>query len=136
MGLQLGQLVAVGTVNGDPAPLGDKADDVVARNWLAAAGNVVHQIAHPFHHYPAIVFAALLRRVGFLLQLLQRRRVLLFRARLIELRLQEVDHLVETNIAAANGRQQLIQLVEVVARQQLFGLFQADPRCSSSSSRI
>ena len=104
MGLQLGKLVTVGTVDRDPAPLGDKTDDVVARNWLTAAGNVVHQIAHSLDHYAAIIFTALLRGVGFLLQLLQRRRVLLFRAWLIELRLQEVNHLIETNIAAANCR--------------------------------
>ena len=65
---------------------------------------MVHQIAHSLDHYAAIVFTALLRGVGFLLQLLQRRRVLLFRAWLIELRLQEVNHLIETNIAAANCR--------------------------------
>jgi hypothetical protein len=104
MGLQLGKLVTVGTVNRDPAPLGDKADDIVARNRLAAAGNVVHQIAHAFHHHAAVVFAALLRRVGFLLKLFQRGRILLFRAWLIELRLQEIHHLIQTDIAAANGR--------------------------------
>ena len=104
MGLQLGKLVAVGTVNRNSAPLSDKADDIVAWNWLTAAGNVVHQVTDTFDHHAAVVFAALLRRVGFLLQLLRRRRVLLFRAWLIELRLQEVHHLVQTNITAANRR--------------------------------
>ena len=65
---------------------------------------MVHQIADAFHHHAAIVFAALLRCVGFLLQLFQRRRILLCRTWLVELRLQEIHHLVETNIAAANGR--------------------------------
>ena len=77
MRLQFCQLIAVRAMHGDPAPLGDKADDLVARDWLAAAGNMVHQVAYPFHHYPAIVLGAILRRVGFLLQLLQRGRILL-----------------------------------------------------------
>ena len=113
-------------MNGNPASLSDKANDIITRDWLAAAGNVVHQITHPFHHNAAIVFAALLWRIGFLLQLLQRRRILLCRAWLVELRLQEVHHLIKTDITAANRRQQFIQLVEVVTRQQEFlGLFQA-----------
>ncbi len=88
---------------------------------------MVHQVAYPFHHYPAIVLGAILRRVGFLLQLLQRGRILLGGARFIELRLQEVDHLVETDIATADGGQQFIELVEVIARQQvLFRILQAD----------
>lgn len=127
MRLQFCQLIAVRAMHGDPAPLGDKADDLVARDWLAAAGNMVHQVAYPFHHYPAIVLGAILRRVGFLLQLLQRGRILLGGARFIELRLQEVDHLVETDIATADGGQQFIELVEVIARQQvLFRILQAD----------
>ncbi len=127
MRLQFSQLIAVRAMHGDPAPLGDKADDLVARDWLAAAGNMVHQVAYPFHHYPAIVLGAILRRVGFLLQLLQRGRILLGGARFIELRLQEVDHLVETDIATADGGQQFIELVEVIARQQvLFRILQAD----------
>jgi hypothetical protein len=36
---------------------------------------VVHQIADALHHHATIVFAAILS-VGFLLQLLQRRRIL------------------------------------------------------------
>lgn len=104
MRLQLDKLVTVGTVNRNPASLSDKADDIVARNRLAAAGNVMHQVTYAFNHHAAVVFAALLRRIGFLLQLLQRRRVLLCRAWLIELRLQEVHHLIQTDITAANRR--------------------------------
>lgn len=66
---------------------------------------MVHQVAYPFHHHPAIILGAVLWGVGFLLQLLQRGRILLSGARFIELRLQEIDHLVETDIAAANGSQ-------------------------------
>lgn len=113
MRLQFCQLIAVRAMHGDPAPLGDKADDLVARDWLAAAGNMVHQVAYPFYHYPAIVLGAILRRVGFLLQLLQRGRILLGGARFIELRLQEVDHLVETDIATADGGQQFMSSLKL-----------------------
>ncbi|MOA07673.1 hypothetical protein D3C78_1273820 [compost metagenome] len=123
MRLQLGQLVTVRAVNRNSPPLSNKADNVIARDRLAAAGNVVHQIADALNHYAAIVFAAMWRRVGFLLKLFQRSRILFSRARLIELRLQEIHHLVETNIAPANSRQQLIHFVEVVARQQVFFCF-------------
>ncbi len=65
--------------------------------------------------------------MGFLLQLLQRGRILLGGARFIELRPAGVDHLVETDIATADGGQQFIELVEVIARQQvLFRILQAD----------
>lgn len=65
----------------------------------------------------------------FLLKLFQRRCILLLRTRLIELRLQEIHHLIKTDIAAAYRRQQLFQLIKVVARQQMFlGLFQANPQ--------
>ena len=127
--LQLSQLIAVRPVNGNPPPLGDETDNLVAWNRLTAAGDVVHQVAHALHHDATVVFAAILRRPGFLLQLFQRRRILLFGARLIKLRLQEVDHLVKADISAANGRQQLIQLIEVVARQQmLLCLLEANPQ--------
>ena len=111
----------------DPSPLGDKAHNLVAGDRLAAARNVVHQIADAFHHHATIVFAAILRSIGFLLQLLKCRRILLRRAGLIKLRLQEINHLVEANIAAANRRQQFVLLIKVVARQQiLFRILQAD----------
>lgn len=62
-----------------------------------------------------------------MLQLLQRGGILLGGARFVELRLQEVDHLVKANIAAADSRQQFIQFIKVVARQQMFlGILQAD----------
>ena len=129
MRLQLRQLFTVGAVYGNPASLSNKANNLVAGNRLAAAGNVVHQITHAFYHHAAVIFAAILRRIGFLLQLLERCRVLLGGAWFIELRLQEVDHLVEANVAAANGRQQLFNVVKVVARQQVFfGFLEADPQ--------
>ncbi|MNY48742.1 hypothetical protein D3C86_1840980 [compost metagenome] len=88
---------------------------------------MVHQITDALNNHPTIVFAAMLWGMGFLLKLLQRRCILLRCARFIELRLQEVHHLVKANISAANGRQQLIQFVKVVARQQVFfRLFDAD----------
>lgn len=104
MRLQLCKLVAVGAVNRDPAPWGDKADNIISRDRLAAAGNVVHQVTHPFNHHAAIVLAALLRSIGFLLELFQGCRILLCRAWLVELRLQEVHHLVQADITAANRR--------------------------------
>lgn len=104
MRLQLCKLIAVGAVNRDPAPLGDKADNIVSRDRLAAAGNMVHEVTHPFNHHAAIVLAALLRSVGFLLELFQRCRILLRCAWLVELRLQEVHHLVQADIAATNRR--------------------------------
>lgn len=74
---------------------------------------------------------------SFLLKLLQRGGVLLFGTRLIKLRLQEVHHLIETDIPATNRRQQLVDIIEVVTRQQMFSAsFRLIPRCSSSSSRI
>lgn len=65
---------------------------------------MVHEVTHPFNHHAAIVLAALLRSVGFLLELFQRRRILLRCAWLVELRLQEVHHLVQADIAATNRR--------------------------------
>lgn len=66
---------------------------------------------------------------SFLLKLLQRGGVLLFGTRLIKLRLQEVHHLIETDIPATNRRQQLVDIIEVVTRQQMFFcFFQADPQ--------
>lgn len=103
MRLQLCKLIAVGAVNRIPR-LGDKADNIVSRDRLAAAGNMVHEVTHPFNHHAAIVLAALLRSVGFLLELFQRRRILLRCAWLVELRLQEVHHLVQADIAATNRR--------------------------------
>jgi hypothetical protein len=70
MRLQLRELIAIRAVHRDPAALGDKAHDLVAGNRLAAARNVVHQVADALHHHATIVFAAILRSVGFLLQLL------------------------------------------------------------------
>lgn len=88
---------------------------------------MVHQIANTFDHHPAIIFTALLRSMGFLLKLFQRGGILFCCAWLIELRLQEIDHLVNANIATTDGRQQFIQLVEVVTRKQLlFSFFQAN----------
>jgi hypothetical protein len=43
------------------------------------------------------------RSIGFLLQLLQRCRILLGGARFIELRLQEVDHLVDNGRVVVEG---------------------------------
>ena len=127
MRLQLRQLFTVRPVHGNPAPLGDKADNLVAGNRLAAARNVMHQITDAFYHHAAVVFAAVLRRIGLLLKLFQRGSILFGGAWLIELRLQEVHHLVEANITAANGRQQLFHVVKVIARQQvLLGFLEAD----------
>lgn len=89
---------------------------------------MVHQITHAFYHHAPVVFTTILRRVCFLLKLFQRRCILLLCTRLIELRLQEIHHLIKTDITAAYRRQQLFQLIKVVARQQMFlGLFQANP---------
>ncbi len=73
---------------------------------------------------------------SFLLKLFQRGGVLLG-TRLIKLRLQKSHHLIETDIPATNRRQQLVDIIEVVTRQQMFFcFFQADPQMFSSSSRI
>ena len=124
---QFSQLVAVGAVNGNAATLSDKADNIVARNRLTAAGDMVHQVAHPSTTTRPLSLAGALRRMAFLRQLAQRFAIFLLRARLIQLRLQEINHLIKTNITAANRRQQLVKRGDVIARQQqLFRLFQAD----------
>ncbi len=87
-------------------------------NRLAAARDVVHQVANTFDYHATVIFTAVLRRVAFLLKLLQRGGVLLFGTRLIKLRLQEVHHLIETDIPATNRRQQLVDIIEVVTRQR------------------
>lgn len=90
---------------------------------------MVHQVTNTFNHYTTVIFTAVLRRVAFLLKLFQRGGVLLFGTRLIKLRLQEVHHLIETDIPATNRRQQLVDIIEVVTRQQMFFcFFQADPQ--------
>ncbi len=91
---------------------------------------MVHQITNALDHHAAIITGATpLRRIGFLLQLAQRRGVLLLCAGLVKLRLKEIHHLVKANIAPANRRQQLVDFIEVVARQQVFfGFFQADAK--------
>lgn len=104
-------------MNGDPSPLSDKANNFITGNRLAAAGNVVHQVADPFDHHASVIFTPVLRRIRFLLKLFQRRCVLFRRARFIELRLQEIHHLIQTDIAAANRREQFFHLVKVITRQ-------------------
>ena len=90
---------------------------------------MVHQVTDTFNHHTTVIFTAVLRRVAFLLKLFQRGGVLLFGTRLIKLRLQEVHHLIETDIPATNRRQQLVDIIEVVTRQQMFFcFFQADPQ--------
>ena len=87
----------------------------------------------PHDRYLYCGFAA----CSFLLKLFQRGGVLPFGTRLIKLRLQEVHHLIETDIPATTRRQQLVDIIEVVTRQQMFSAsFRLIPRCSSSSSRI
>ena len=127
MGTQLSQLFTIRPVHGNTASLGNKPDNLIAWNRLAAASDVVHQVTYPFHHDTTVVFTATLRCVRFLLKLFQRGGILFGSAWLIKLRLQEVHHLVEADVSSANRRQQFIQLIETVARQQMFfRFFQAD----------
>ena len=98
---------------------------------------MVHSGYLPFHHHTTVVFTTTLRCLRFLLKLFQCGGILFGSAWLIKLRLQEVHHLVEADVSPTNRRQQLVDIIEVVTRQQMFFcFFQADPRCSSSSSRI
>ncbi|CAH0294241.1 hypothetical protein SRABI106_03593 [Rahnella aquatilis] len=114
-------------MDGNPAALSNVTDDFVARDRLTTARNVVHQITDTFNHHAAIVFGTGRWRCGFLRQLAQSFFIQLFRTRLFQLRLQEVHHLIQTDIAVTDCGQHFIQRVDVVARQQQFlGIFDAD----------
>ena len=59
-GLQLEELLAITTVNGNAASHRYVAHDAIARNRLAAACNVVHKVAYAFYDNAVFAFGFLL----------------------------------------------------------------------------
>ena len=105
-------------MDGDAAAHGDEALDGIPGDRLAAAGDVGHQVADPFHDYVILGLVAE-RRVGLLLQFLQQAAIFLLRRRLVVAGVQVVDHLVDADVAAADAGQQIVGALQIEAAQHV-----------------
>ncbi len=140
MGAQFRQLFVVGPVHGNTAPLSDaKPNDFRPRNRLAARAMWCIKLAHaPSTTTPVAPYDDFAARM-FLLKLPSALQHLCPSCtRLLNCDwLQEIHHLIKTDITAAYRRQQLFQLIKVVARRRCFSAsLRLIPKCASSSSRI